>query len=176
MPLIAAIPGYVWGIASVAAAAVGTGMSMYGQQQQARAGAAAADYNNDLAKTEARNKELEAAEAIRRERASNRARLSEIRARLSASGTLTTEGTPLALLGESAGRFELGIQDAARASRMQVDSLRAQGRMGLWEADQMSSAAGIGILGTGLAGLGNAAGNLAYGSALGIYTKTKPLR
>lgn len=161
LPIISAIVG-----------AVGTGVSIYGQAQAANAAQDAAAYNNKLAEQAARNKELEAVEAIKRERDANRARLGEIRARLGTTGTLADEGSPLLILGESAGRLELGIQDAARNASMQAAAMRAQGKMGLWEADQAQSASIFGMAATGLKGLTSQADAYQSNVKLGVYNDT----
>jgi hypothetical protein len=122
---------------------VSTGVSIYGQQQQAKAATKAAEYNNILADQEAKNVELQNMEQLKRERIKNRRALADIRNRMAQNGVINTEGTSLAILGESSANFNLGIQDAARAANMQAASLRAQGQMGLWEADQGQKAANI---------------------------------
>ena len=146
-----------------------TGLQLYGQHQQAKAVKSAASYNNNLAEAEAHNTELETAEAIKRTRINNRASLAEARASLSDSGTLTTSGSPLNLLGEAAGRMETGIADAARASAMETERLRQKGRMGLWEAKQQAKAIKLNMLGTGIAGLTKAASQFQEGSYQGLY-------
>jgi predicted 2-oxoglutarate/Fe(II)-dependent dioxygenase YbiX len=130
---------WVIGITTV----ISTAATVYGQQQAAKAQTKAAEYNNILADQEAKNVELQNAEQLKRDRIKQRKAMAEIRSRLAQNGTLTTEGTPLAILGESSANFNLGIQDAARAANMQAASLRAQGTMGLWEADQGQQAANI---------------------------------
>ena len=141
-----------------------TGLAIYGQAQQAKAQEAAAKYNNTLAQNEATNQELQTAEAIKRQRQNNRSALADIRTRLSASGVQADTGTPLTVLGEAAGRMEIDIADAARRSAMQAASLRAQGKMGLWEADQAAAAARINMLATGIKGAT---------SAFGMYQEQK---
>jgi hypothetical protein len=141
-----------------------TGLAIYGQAQQAKAQEAAAEYNNQLALAEARNSEAETSEAIKRQRQNNRSGLAEIRARLASSGLQADTGTPLSIVGEAAGRMEVDIADAARRAAMQAASLRAQGKMGLWEADQASSASRLNMLATGIQGAT---------SAFGMYQEQK---
>lgn len=167
-------------IAAIAATTVSTGVSIYSQQQQAKTQERAAAYNAELARREAKNRELESAEQIRRERIENRRRMARIRSQLSHQGIATTTGTPLAILGESAADLELGIADAVRRTSIEAASLRAQGQMGLWEADQASRAANINSVATGIAGVGKAFGSYTgsvYDGSLpdtfGIY-RTKP--
>lgn len=141
-----------------------TGLSIYGQMQQAKAAEQAAEYNNKLAQNEATNQELQTSEAIKRQRQNNRSALAEIRTRLAGSGLQADTGTPLTVIGEAAGRMEIDIADAARRSAMQAESLRAQGRMGLWEADQQASASRLNMLATGIQGAT---------SAFGMYQEQK---
>lgn len=141
-----------------------TGLAIYGQAQQAKAQEAAAEYNNQLAQAEARNTEAEAAEGIKRQRQNNRSALAEIRTRLASSGVQADTGTPLTIIGEAAGRMEIDIADASRRAAMQAASLRAQGKMGLWEAEQASSASRLNMLATGIQGAT---------SAFGMYQEQK---
>lgn len=154
---------------ALALAAASTGTAIYSQQQQAKSAANAAEYNNQLAQREAQNRELESAEASRRERIKNRRRLARIRNQLAASGTLTTTGTPLTILGESSANMEIGLADAKRRSDMEAAALRQQGQMGLWEADNYQQAANLNSVATGLSGLssmGSAYARGAYSGAL----------
>ena len=170
-----------------------TGLSMYGQLQQGKASMQAArynaeqlrrqaDYNNRLAEAEASNRERESSEAIRRARINNEATLSELRARLGASGVRLTTGTPLAVMGEAAGRLELSIADASRTAMMQAASMRAQGKMGLWQAEQagtmalfegrlakQSSLLKAGA--TAFGGIGSAYGKFREGSYQGLFPR-----
>lgn len=132
-----------YAVVAAIVAVVAAGVQVYSAEQQAEVAEDTAKYNNQIAKTQATNAELENAEAIKRERARNRRQIGEIRARLAAGGTLTSEGAPLAILGESAENFELGIQDAARASSIQAANIRAQGAMSLWEGTQQAAATRI---------------------------------
>ena len=145
-----------------------TGLSIYSQHQQAKAAEQAAQYNNELAQREATNRELETAQGIARQRANDRASLADLRTRLAGSGTLTTTGTPLTLMGEAAGRLELGIADAARRANMEASSLRAQGAMGIWEAKQQRSAANLSMLATGISGVSRAFGMYQQDSYQGV--------
>jgi hypothetical protein len=151
--------------------AVSTGVAIYGQQQQQQAVEQAAEYNNDLAEKEALNKEAETREATRRQRINNRADLAAMRVGMTGQGRQLTTGTPLLLLGDAAGALDLGIADATRAATMQAASLRAQGKMGLWEADQAGQASKLAMIGTGVSGLTRAYGQYQEGSELGMYPR-----
>lgn len=135
---------------------VSAGVSIYGQRQAAETQMRAAEYNNKLAENEARHRELETAEQVKRKRLQDKREMATLRNNLAATGTLTTEGTPLAILGESAAFMDLAIQDAVRASTIEAASLRAKGQMGLWEAGQASRAARIKSIGTAFEGFSNA--------------------
>ena len=151
-----------------------TGLAIYGQRQQAQAQEQAAAYNNRLAQAEARNVESQTSEDIARQRTANRAGLASLRARMASSGVLTTTGTPLLLAGEAAGRLEVGIADAARRANMQAASLRAKGRMGVWEAEQYASAANLASIGTAVSGATRAFGMFQQGSYQGVNYGFRP--
>lgn len=146
-----------------------TGLQMYGQHQAAKAQTQAAEYNDKLAQGEARNLEVETSVGIQRQRVKNREALASLRNRAAFSGVQTTTGTPLVMAGEAAGRFEMSIQDAARTAAMQTASLRAQGKMGLWEAAQAESASKINMLATGISGAANAFGQYRSGKYQGTF-------
>lgn len=168
-----------------------TGLQMYGQHQSAKAQMEAAkynakaarlsaEYNLKLAENEATNSENQTSEGVKRQRISNRSALADLRNRSASSGLRTTTGVPLMVAGESAGRMEIGIQDAVRASSMQAASLRAKGKMGLWEADaagkmglweaaQAKSASRIAMLGTAISGATSAFGQYRTGKQQGLF-------
>lgn len=160
---------------ALGATAASTGVAIYGQQQQAKSAEAAAKYNNQLAEAEARNKELEFAESANRARIQKRKQMAQIRTAMAAGGALTTEGTPLAILGDSSANLELSIADAARAANMQAASFRSQGRMGLWEAKQTRSAANIASIGSVFGGIGQAADSFhTFKFGYNPYPRVKP--
>ena len=167
----------IYAIASVATTAIGTGVAVYSQNEQQKTTDRLAAHNNQLAENEARNRELESQEAISRERKRKRAQMARIRNQLAAGGTLTTSGTPLAILGETSSRIELGIADAYRRSNMDAASLRARGQLGLWEADQAATGTKLAMAGTALKGLSSAASaysDAAYQDSLpdfGLYNQ-----
>ena len=146
-----------------------TGLSILGQSQQAKAQKRAAQYNASLMEAEAANLESQTAEGIARQRRENRARMADLRARMAASGTLTTTGTPAILQGETAARLSLGIADAARSAAMEAASLRARGAMGLWEARQAASASRLNILSTAVSGLSRTATQYHQGRQTGLF-------
>lgn len=148
--------------------AASTGVQIYGARQQAETAERIGEYNASLYENEARNRELETAENIKRQRVNDRAAMATLRARLAGTGARTDTGSPLEILGETSGRLETGILDAARKSAMEASSLRQKGAMSLWQADEQSAAGRLNALGAGMSGaasLFNAYGHNRYTGA-----------
>ena len=108
---------------------------------------------------EARNREIETGEQIKRQRIKDRQERAAIRARLAKSGTLTTSGTPLLILGEAAARQNLAIMDAVRGANRDASALRQEGGMKLWEADANDAAAKNNSTATAVSGVASAVGS-----------------
>jgi regulator of protease activity HflC (stomatin/prohibitin superfamily) len=108
-----------------------------------------------------------------RQRLRDQREKSAIRARLAQQGTLTTSGTPLLILGEVAANQEIAIQDAVRSANMQAASARAQGTMGLWEAESTSAALTNKSIAAGIEGISSAAKSFASASNDGAFTSSK---
>lgn len=166
---------------TLALLAASTGTAIYSQQQQAKAAEDTAAYNNFLAQREAGLREQEAAEASQRQRMENRKQLRRMRLALAQSGTVSTTGTPLAIIGESAGNLELGIRDAKRRTDMEAAAMRQQGILGLWEGQQARASANLSSVATGIQGLssvGSAYGSSVYQGKLpdtfNLYPNRKP--
>lgn len=147
------IPYIVYAVEAVAA-----GVSVYSAVDQAQTAKETAKYNAQALTAEAANKNALAAEAIRRGRQQNRRRMADLRNNLAQNGTLSTEGTPLAIIGESSANLELGIQDAARAASEQSRSMDAQAAMSLWEGDQQARAGYLKAGATALSSIGSGVG------------------
>jgi hypothetical protein len=165
--------GAVAAITAIVSTVAGTAVSIVSANNAADAAEDAAIRNKQLADAEARNRELEAAEAIKRQRLRDQREKSAIRARLAQQGTLTTSGTPLLILGEVAANQELAIQDAVRQANMQASSLRAQGTMGLWEAEATGAALTNKSIAAGIDGLSTAAGSYSAAKYNGAFTPVK---
>lgn len=143
---------------------VSSGLQVYSQLQAGNTATRVAKANNANAmveatnlEAEARNKETEFMEGVKRERMNQRRAMATIRAKLSTQGTRTDTGIADDILGETAGNFQLAISDAARATTMQsrsiyaaADTVRRQGQMGVWEAKQVKRASTLSALGTGI--------------------------
>lgn len=150
-----------------------TGIQLYGQSQQQGAVEAAAKYNAKLKEQEALNTEAETREAIIRQTENNRAQRAAYRVALGGSGDRSDTGTAPLILADIAGKQQLSIADAARASAMEAASLRAQGKMGLWEAEQQGRASRIAMVGTAIQGVTSAFGKYQEGKSVGIYPRLK---
>jgi len=116
------------------AALASSAYSYSASQESAKAQEEAGRNQKLAAEQQARNQELTLAENIRRERVNKRRRLARIRTGMNQSG-LVFEGSSMedAFL-ETAGQFELEIQDAARAGRMDATNTRSAGDLALWES------------------------------------------
>ena len=147
----------IYAIASIATSAIGTGVAVYSQNQQQKTADRIAANNNKLAENEARNRELESMEAISRERRRKRSQMARVRNQLAAGGTLTTSGTPLAILGESNANAEIGINDALRAANMDAASAYSAGQMELWTGKQQAKAYNTAAIGSAIEGVGSIA-------------------
>lgn len=154
--------GLVGGIAS-------TGMQICGMHQQSKAITATAKYNNQLAENESRNLQLETSEGIKRERINQRAYLADMRARMGGGGVQTDTGSAMALMGEAAGRLEVGVADAVRRSSMQSDSILQRGKMGIWDANQAKKANQLAMIGAGIKGATSAFGQYQTGKHYGNF-------
>lgn len=129
---------------------------------QARNAKSAGEIQAKQIKAEQANAELETAEQLKRQRIASQRHLSSLRARLAATGTVTTQGTPLAILGENVANIETSFQDAARRSAIQSASMAAAAQNAKWQGQQAHSA-----------GLMSAGGTLAegIGSTFSTYSK-----
>ncbi len=139
--------------------AVGTAVNAYGQYQSGQAQKAAANYNARVQEAQAIQQDMENRENIRRERKAGQGLLSSQRQKLGASGVVIQTGSPLELLGRTAGELELRAQDAARAARAGRSNLQyglSQSKMTKWEGKQAATAATLGATGTILQGSGQA--------------------
>jgi hypothetical protein len=136
--------------------AVGTAVSAYGQYQSGQAQKAAANYNARVQEAQAIQQDMENRENIRRERKAGQGLLSSQRQKLGASGVVIQTGSPLEVLGRTAGELELRAQDAARAGRSNLQYGLSQAQMTKWEGKQAATAATLGAAGTLLQGTGQA--------------------
>jgi hypothetical protein len=152
----------------------GTAVSVQGQRNAATAADQAAKYNSQLQKQQATQTGLVAAENARRKTRENARIIGAQRAAIGASG-LSMEGTPLAVLGETAMMLQRDILDIGYDSANQSRQLRAAAKMSIYEGKTQSSALKTSAVATGLSGVSSAASG--YGDAKGLFvpkTTTTP--
>jgi len=146
----------------IAASLASAGMAYYGQQQQAQAADRMANYNYAvqkqqmemqaqmqkiaadqqyqagmqnaaIAQNDAMRVEQEARERASRMRAENERMLGAQRARFANAG-VTSEGTPLAVMAESAGLMELGVADELYKADMERSAFYRKAEVEKWQA------------------------------------------
>lgn len=127
-------------LAAVAASAVGTGISFYGQHQQAEAAEATAAYNARLAKQQAGH-EYEVAGENARRKARENARIIGLQRHAVAASGLTMSGTPLAMLGESVMTLQRDILDIGYEAAARGAALRSQAAVSTYEGKAAGGAA-----------------------------------
>lgn len=145
---------------------IGTGVSVYGQRQAATAADQTAKYNAKLQNQQATQTGLVAAENARRKTRENARIIGAQRAAIGASG-LSMEGTPLAVLGETAMMLQRDILDIGFDSANQSRQLQAAARMSIYEGKTQSSALKTNAVATGLSGVSSAASG--YGQSTGLF-------
>jgi hypothetical protein len=141
---------------AIAATAAGTYVSYQGYQDHKQTAKEVARYNNRLAENAALQNEMESREASKRRAREGRRLLASQRAAIGKSG-IAEAGSPLEVLGETAGMLQLEELDASRLAEQQRKELRARGAMGIYEGNQQAKAAGLAATGTILSGASNIA-------------------
>jgi hypothetical protein len=148
---MAVVTGTIMAIAAVASAAMAA--------KQAADAKEAGKIQARNIKAEQSNAELTNAENLKRERMRSARAMGTIRAKLAQTGSDTSQGTPLAILGENAANIELGFQDAARTAGMQSASMAHAAASAKYQGNQAYKG-----------GLLSAAGQLASSAASGAQT------
>lgn len=140
---------------SAIVAIAGTAMAVYGQRQQASAVKSTAKYNAQVQRDQATRENEVSAENLRRKTRDNNRTLATIRASTASKG-LVMEGTPLAVLGESAMMLEREIQDASFEASARYRAQSQGALMSLWEGKQEASALKTASYATALRGAASA--------------------
>lgn len=104
---------------------------------QAKAVEKTGEMNAKAAEYAAGNAEDEAAEAAHRQRIEKRHALAQINAQAGASGAVMS-GSPLMMVGETAKRYELDINDMTRRAKIQAQQYRYEGELARYQAKQQS--------------------------------------
>lgn len=142
-------------IATTAVALVGTGVAVYGQVQAANAAEDAAEYNAEIKRNQARQESLAAEENARRKARENARFIAGQRAAIAKNG-LSLEGTPLAVLGESAMMLERDIMDLSWDASNRSQALLHGAGMELWEGDSAAASLRTRAVASGLSGVSSA--------------------
>lgn len=142
---------------STIATGVGTYMSVQGQRNAADAAEKTADYNAKIQRDQAVQESAAAAENSRRKARENARIIGRQRAIIAQSG-LAMEGTPLAVLGETASMLQRDILDMGYDAQNKVNNLQAGANMSLWQGKNQASALRTEALTTGLSGVASMAG------------------
>ena len=140
--------------ASLATAAIGTGLAVYGQVQAASVAKDTASYNAKLAESQALQNDMDARENLKRKRETNNRFLAAQRGQFAAAG-VTIEGTPLEVQSESAGILELQALEMNRQAQNESAQLRAGGAAQRRYGAAAANAAYIGAGASLLSGVGN---------------------
>lgn len=106
----------------------GAGLSAFGQYQAGEEAAATSKYNQQVKEREAQAAEQRAMVESRRQAQEASRKMSTLRAGLGASGAVTSEGTPLAILGEQARQSELENLMVGYEGQTQAAGLREEGK------------------------------------------------
>lgn len=160
------------GIAT-AVSVIGTGVSVYAQQQAADAAETTATINANEQRRQASAEAEVAAENARRAEQEKARYLATQRAQLAASG-LAMEGTPLAVLGETAAALEMEVLDIGHAAAARQRALRIGAQNTLFEGANTASALRLQSVATGISGLGDAAGGYIKASGSLAQKTTTP--
>ena len=147
VPIIGAVAGGIGsavgaiggasGLVSLGLTAASGVMQYQAQRGMAKTAEATANYNAKLQENAAIQGEMESREEARRERARAEAFKSSQRAAIGASGA-TFAGSPLEVLGETAGQIELGRLDASRAAELARRRGMNSAQMTRWEGGQLA--------------------------------------
>lgn len=149
--------GIALGAFALVATAASTYVAYQGQQYNAAVARNTAQYNSKVQENQTIQADMEARENIARERAASRRFLSSQRAAMAKSG-VTEAGSPLEVLGETAGRLELQAQDQFRAASARRLYGLSQSANTLTEGYAQSKGYQMAAAGTLLSGAAKAAG------------------
>jgi hypothetical protein len=145
---------WVIGISTVVSLA-GTAVSVYAQNQAADAAETTAMLNANEQKKQANREAEVAAENARRAEREKTRYLASQRAQLAASG-LAMEGTPIAVLGDTAQALELQILDMGSEAANRMRALRQGAALSVYEGQATASSLRTQSIATGLSGTSSA--------------------
>lgn len=157
------------GISTVVSLA-GTAVAVIAQNQAADAAENVAQMNANEQRAQAAKEAETAAENARRAEREKTRYLATQRAQLAASG-LAMEGTPLAVLGDTAQALEMQILDMGAEAAARQRALRQGAALSIYEGKSQASALRTESIATGLSGVSSAAGG--YLKASGSIAPSK---
>jgi hypothetical protein len=161
-------------IASLALAAVGTGVAVYGQVKQAETAKKMGEYNAKLAENQALQTEMDSREQLRRSAIGNKRIMATQRVSYAKAG-VDTAGTPLAVMAETAGNLKLSNLDYMKKTGQDVTALYGQAGASRAMGAQQAQAAYIGA-GASLLQGGASMASMGYGmqrdAKMDTYYKT----
>lgn len=169
-PLFAAIAPYLAGASAVAGIA-GVAMSVQGQRAAARAANDTAKYNAKVQRNQSMQETEALKENARRKTRDNARMLGQQRAALAQSG-LAMEGTPLAVLGETAMTLQRDILDMGYEAETRRRSLLSGANQSIYQGQQQSSALKMQSAATAISGITQVA--TGYGQAKGLFAPKTP--
>lgn len=144
----------VMAVGSLVATGVSTYMQYQGQREAARTAERVSDYNARLQENAAIQREMEAREQIRRSRLEGERFKGTQRVAI-AKGGITTEGSPLEIMGQTAGELEMRALDSYRVAEAEKRHGFAQAGMTRWEGSQQAKMFRRQSTGTLLSGFAN---------------------
>jgi hypothetical protein len=144
-------------ITSIAATAIGTGVSVAGGMAQRDAIRKQAAYNAKLQKQQAALTREDSRENRARMREDKRRKLARLQAYYAGMGIESTSGTPLKLYGETASKLELAVADRATSDERRAQALESGAALTTWSGENRARAAGLSTVGSAISGVGSLA-------------------
>ena len=132
---------------------VGTAVSAYGTYQSMQQQGDMSEYNAQVAESQAKQTRLETSERVSRQRKENDRFKKRQRAAYAKSG-ITSTGTPLSVMSQTAADLELAALDTAYAGESKAQALMQQGAVNRYQSKSIRRAAPLAV-GTTLLGGAN---------------------
>ena len=155
MAEVATVAAYVL----IASSLTSAGMAYHSYDQAGKAAEATSKFNAQLAQREAEQKAAIARLNMKRQRSEDRRYLSAMRAKMAASG-VAMKGTPVSVLGQSAGQLEQNVIDLAYEADAKYRSLYLGSRLTLAEGRAQKQANQNKAISAAIGGLGSTSQSL----------------
>lgn len=144
---------------SLALSAAGSYAQYKGEREQAKTATSVSEFNARLKENETIQSEMIASENVRRARAQNERTKSTQLSRIGASGVVANAGSPLEVIGYTAGQMELQVADMEFRNVIERDAGFAEADAIRYEGARTSKAARIASRGTIMSGVARLAGS-----------------